>query len=127
MSKVKPWQLGVIALGLLVGVGSMVWTLSSRSDVELNPNLYLVDVETGQVYVADVSRYGMALPARHPSSKRTSLVRVTKQPDGSFEVSERDLQTLGALDEGVKVTAIDTETGKLKSPPSKPMAYKRPD
>lgn len=126
MNKVKPWQLVVIVLGLLVGAGSLAYSFMSQGEVVLADTMYLLDVENGDLYSVDISRKGMAVPALHPETKRSTLIRIDRLPDGTFEVSSRDLQTIPLLDPKAKIEAFDTETGKLKHPAGKIKTYVRP-
>lgn len=124
--KKNTWQIVIIVVGLLVGIGSLGYSLATANNVELADTMYLVDVETGELYSVDISRSGIALPARHPETKRMVLIRIDKNPDGSYQVSDRDLETLGILDADIKVQSIDRQTGNLISPKSTPKRYVRP-
>lgn len=125
MSNVKPWQLGVIVVGLVVGVGSVVWTWVNRSDVRLNHNITLVDVQDGQLYEFDNRRVHAIIPARHPETGVIALVRVA-QDSGKWYVIERDRILLGALGDGVKNTAVDEQTWEVRTKGGRPVAYSLP-
>ncbi len=121
----KPWQIGVIVVGLLVGCASAAWALFGRDDVKVNMLVHCIDVETGDIYRIDTDRNPLILPGRHPSSNRVSLVRVTKDDEGKWHVSGRDLQTLEMLDKDVKNIAVDDRTGDIKTPVKDPIDYIR--
>jgi hypothetical protein len=65
------------------------------------------------------------LPARHPSTGRVCLVRVSKDEQGAWYVKPRDRQTLSMLDTDVKNTAIDADSGELHASPKDPIEYAR--
>lgn len=124
--KVKGWQLAVIVLGLLVGGGLVGYSVMGSGDADLPDTMYLVDVESGELYSYPLSSgRSLILPARRMDSGKIALVRINKEDEG-WVVSERDLGSLGALDQGIPTKAIDTETGKLLSPPASPKRYTPP-
>lgn len=111
--KVKPWQIAVIVIGLLVGLGSAVYQLVAASGPELPDSMLLIDVETGQVYRASTHGNGIMLPARRPDSQTIALLRLRKEDNGEFVVAPRDLGLLDYLSKDVQVKAIDAETGRV--------------
>lgn len=117
----KPWQIGVIVVGLLVATGLTVWNLMGSDDAL--PSTYLViDVESGQIYRVNKDRYRLSLPAPHPQTKKRSLIGVQKDDQGYF-VSDYNLAALNALDEGVKNNAVDPKTGDLIGTVKEPVSY----
>jgi dipeptidyl aminopeptidase/acylaminoacyl peptidase len=125
--KSKPWQMVVIALGLLVGGGSLAYNLVNSGEVQTADAVFLVDVETGKLYrFSTGGGTGIMFPARRPDTKQIALVRVIKGEDGAWRVSDRDLSQLDHLDEGVKVAAVDPSTGKLLKDGGGPDRYVPP-
>lgn len=123
--KVKPWQMIVIALGLLIGGGSAAYTLLSGDSVDLTHQYYLIDVENGDLFRVDSKKYRLMLPARHPATGRISLVAVSRGDDGKWLVSPRDRETLKSLDQGVQNNAIDPDSGELTLTPKSPVDYQK--
>jgi hypothetical protein len=121
--KAKPWQIALIVIGLAVGLGSVVWFAMSGDTVGLDRRYFLVDVESGDIFEVDSSKYRLVLPARHPETGRVSLVGVSQDDDGTWFVSRRDLDTIKQLDREVQVKAVDTSSGDLVNPPGKPRRY----
>lgn len=76
----------------------------------------LIDVRTGEVYEWNTRDIGaVVLPARHPETGTVALVPINEFEPGKWSISERDLQLLQHLDDGVSVTAVDPATGAVKS------------
>ncbi len=117
----KPWQIGVIVVGLLAATGLSVWNLLG-SDGELPSTYLLVDVESGQVFRVNKDRHRLSLPAPHPKTKKRSLIGVEKDEQGFF-VDNYNLGALKSLDEDVKNTAIDPQTGEFLVPAKDPISY----
>jgi hypothetical protein len=113
---VKPWQIAVIVLGLLAAIGLIVYTLSTSEGPHVNSVLYLVDVESGDLYQADLEKHAVPLPAPHPVSHKVSLVRINKNADGKWAVSKRDKNLLGQLGKDVQNKAVDPDSGDLVTP-----------
>lgn len=122
--KPKPWQTAVIAIGLLLGGGLIVYSLAGSDGLEIADAYYLVDVETGQVYRASLSSNRVPIPAIHPETGRVSLIGASRKEDGTFYVSGRDLAMLSNLDKSVKNSAVDASTGEIAAS-GKPIDYPR--
>jgi hypothetical protein len=120
---VKPWQIIVIVLGLLIGVGSVVYMLATTDGPRVKTIMYLVDVETGELYRADLEKLAVALPGQHPISHRTCLVRIIKDDSGKWVVGKRDRGLFAQLDKDVQNKAVDPETGELLMPAKTPVEY----
>lgn len=125
--KVKGWQIVVIVLGLLVGGVLVGYSVFGAGDGDLADSMYLVDVETGSLYQYSItSGRSLILPARRMDTKQIALVRITREADGSWVVSQRDLASLGGLDQGISTKAIDVESGRLLTSPGTPAKYSPP-
>lgn len=111
--KVKPWQIALIVIGMLVGVGSIVYTLATREVPELADSYLLIDVETGEVFRVNANKYQVAIPAEHPSTGKMSLIRLSVDDKGEHFISSRMLGTLEAIPPQVPVKAFDRESGDL--------------
>ncbi len=111
--KVKPWQIGVIVIGLLGGVGLIVWWIATAGPVRLAHSYTLIDVTTGEIYEVDSTRYHLILPARRPDTGKIALVGVSKDEEGNWFVSPRDRGSIKELDPDVEVKAVDAQTGEV--------------
>lgn len=121
--KVKPWQIAVIVIGLLVGVGSAMYQLLTSSGPKLSDSMLLIDVETGEVFRASTTGNGIMLPARRPDTGKIALLRLRKDDEGKYYVTPRDLSLLQFLDKDVEVKAINADTGDVVNPPKDIKAY----
>lgn len=124
--RIKPWQIAVIVIGLLVGLGSAVYQIVAASGPDLPDSMLLIDVETGQVYRASTHGNGIMLPARRPDTGKIALIRLRTGENGEYEVAPRDLGLLDYLDKDVQVKAIDAESGKVLHASKDIKAYEEP-
>lgn len=121
----KPWQIGVIVVGLLVGCVSVAWAVFGKPDVNVNMIIHCIDVETGDIYRIDAEKNPLILPARHPTNNRVTLIRLGKDEKGTWHVTGRDMQTLDMLEKDAKNIAVDENTGDIKTPVKAPIDYVR--
>lgn len=121
--KPKLWHIIVIAVGLLVGLGSVVYYITTADADVVTHVIYCVDVETGDLYRIDTEKTPVIVPAKHPTTGRICLVRLTKDEKGGWFVKPRDRVLLQALDPGVTNNVIDPETGDVKVQLKEPIAY----
>jgi hypothetical protein len=122
--KAKPWQIALIVIGLAVGIGSAAWFSFGGDDVRLPTTHFLVDVESGEIFEFDSRKHQLVLPARHPETGRSTLIRLIKDDEGNWYVSERELGLLRIMDKDVKVQAIDPSTGNLTGQAPRPKTYR---
>lgn len=120
----KPWQIALIVIGLAVGLGSAAWVTFGGDGVRLPTTHFLIDVESGDIFEFDSRKKQLVVPARHPESGRTTLIRVIKDEEGAWYVSQRELGLLRVMDKDVKVSAIDPSTGQLTGAAPKPKTYR---
>ena len=123
--KVKPWQVTLVVAGLVVGTSSLAYSLLSRGEAELPHSMNVIDVETGELYTIDTTKYHVVVPVEHPKTKRICLVGVIKDGDGKWVVNRRSLETLSLLDPDVKNVAVNAETGEIQIPTKGPAKYSR--
>lgn len=89
MSEIKPWQMIVIALAVLV-LGYTGWSFISTDSIEQPSGIMTVDIMTGQLYDVRKGRAkGMALPARHPETNEPTLFPVERNEQGDWHIIER--------------------------------------
>lgn len=124
--KVKPWQIALIVIGLLVGAGSTIYTLLGSGGPQLADSVLLIDVETGQLYRASTRSKAIMLPARRPSDGKIALLRVRVDDQGKYYVTDRDLRLIDALDKGIEVKAVATDSGDIAEPSKEIKTYEAP-
>jgi hypothetical protein len=127
MSGVKPWQIGVIVVGLLVGTASAVYSFTRAGNVTLPHRSVWVDVETGDLFDVDTSRSPLLAPAMHPVTRRYSLLRTTKSDSGAVRIADRHMSILDELDKAVKPEAVNLETGEVKLSGKASTEYRSPE
>ena len=107
----KPWQLVVIALGVLGGIGGVTWVIMHDEPVELSHQVTLADVTTGELYTVSTKKRPVIIPEVSPTSGKQTLVRVEKNAQGKWIALRQDLASLAddadraALQENNEVTA----------------------
>ncbi len=119
----KPWQIALIAVGLVVGIASVVYNAVASGGPNLRHQYFLIDVQSGQVYEVDARRTRLILPATNPETGKISLVGIEKDEKGQWIVNPKDRAALAQLDQGVVNSVVDAETGTLKSPAKAPITY----
>lgn len=120
----KPWQIGVIVVGLLGGCGLLAWNLFGGSKIETIDSLTLVDVMDGSTFVVDLGgRRAVTVPARNPDTGEYTLVPVIKEGE-SWVVPEYYRPVLKQFEKTEFIA--DTSTGVMKPAASSPKQYKRP-
>lgn len=131
MPAAKPWQIAVIAGSVALSAGVIAWTVFGSEAAPTQPDVYLLDVETGDLWVANPRRQTIVVPARRPGdgpeAERTiALVRLDKDEAGKFIVNERDLEMLDWMDKSVQNKFVDPRTGQLlQAPASGAKSYPR--
>ena len=89
MGDLKPWQMIVIALAVLV-LGYTGWSFISNDSIQQPSGIMTVDIMTGQLYDVQKGRAkGMALPARHPETDERTLYPVKRDEQGDWHIIER--------------------------------------
>lgn len=83
MGEAKPWQIGVVVLGLLVLVGSIVYQCQSRPKYEFAETVTFVDVTTGELWVSPyrTDRSSM-FPTKNPKTGTLTLFPVAPEAGG---------------------------------------------
>lgn len=107
----KSWQIAVIAGGLLLGGGLLVWQTMGSGDqeAEFSDTMMLVDVATGQLYEVNLRKTRPAVPAKSPETGQRTLVTVHKSKEGQWVVTPTELDEVEAMKDANKV--IDLASG----------------
>jgi hypothetical protein len=117
MQGVKPWQLAVIVIGLLVGGGLITWQGFSPGAVKLADSIMLVDVTTGEIFEAPLpSDRTVGFPAKSPTTGKETLLPAT-QIEGKWFVGSRYREFVKDIVQSAGATsAADASTFEVKSP-----------
>lgn len=122
MDKMKPWQIGLFIAAVVVLGASLAWSFLGGSSIEKPDRIYLVDIETGEMYYAPFNRRGTVLvPARHPETKRRTLYPVEDDGESGWMIKRRYASTI----DPETATAI-ASNGKVKNPSGEPVKYVAP-
>ena len=95
MDNVKPWQIVLFVVAVAVLIFS-VWKFGFSNSIQsqLANEMMLVDVQTGQLYVRDLSgNKSFIIPSRNPETDEISLLPVL-EVDGEWILNERYLNSL---------------------------------
>ena len=87
----KPWQIAVIVVGLLGGCALLGWNLFGGKSIGTQDEVLLMDVITGDRFIADTSgRRGVLIPARNPDTQKFTLLPIVKDEKGQWRVDRLD-------------------------------------
>ncbi len=111
MSGAKPWQIAAIVLGLLGGAALITLNALSGEKPVLVNELFLVDVETGQVFRS--AEDTTLIPATNPATGKSTLYPVAKV-EGSWVISSRYIEDIRRGQKDIKT--FDPSTGKVTTP-----------
>jgi hypothetical protein len=113
MSGAKPWQIVVIVAAIVLVIGSLAYTFSGSAPVKTASELLLVDVGTGDLFVASVRNRGIAIPANHPETQQPTLVPVSQDEEGRWTVSRREIGALKTLKVSTSAL-VNEQTGEVR-------------
>lgn len=113
MGQMKPWQLILIVIGLLVCTGSVAMYVFGSPKVQTGTRIDLVDLATGDRWWIDVrgDRRG-TFPAKHPETGERTLVRVYE--DGGVWKSNEIGAAVNFVDRSKLVAVESFDQGTLK-------------
>jgi hypothetical protein len=117
MQGIKPWQLAIILIGLVVGGGLITWQTASSDQVKLADAILLVDVTTGEIIDAPFpSGRPVMFPGKNPKSGKATLLPAT-QEEGKWFVGSRYRSAVKEVVEAAGGTsAIDPKSFEVKTP-----------
>ncbi|KAA0214543.1 MAG: hypothetical protein DYG94_10440 [Leptolyngbya sp. PLA3] len=120
----KPWQIGVITVGLLGGLGLVGWQLFGGDHVGTLDEVMLMDVSTGDRYVADVSgRKSVFIPEKNPETGEYTLLPIHRGEDGKWRINH--LELIKQFPPGQIQAIEDADSGIVKPSGSKPKRFHR--
>jgi hypothetical protein len=87
MGEVKPWQIAVIVVGLIVMVGGVAYSCRSSERVDFATSIIMVDVTTGELIASPLpANKTVQFPAVNPGTKFATFYPA-EQKDGQWFVS----------------------------------------
>lgn len=111
MGGAKPWQIALIALAIVVLLGSLAWRITHSESVNYQQEFVLVDVETGELFkVHRPSDRSLPTPAMNPVTERITLFPAAKDGE-TWIVPEQYRKYLEAGMPAVE----DISSGRLKA------------
>ena len=111
MQSVRPWQIVLFVLAVLaVGFSVARGLLADRP--ELSHQLYLVDVQSGELFSIDPSGKSIPVPARNPATGERNLYPAAKDEQGQWTLDFRALEQIRS-DRPDTAKAIDIESGRV--------------
>ena len=112
MGDLKKWHIVLFVLAI-VGLGvSLALSLRSNEPAGMADTLYLVDIETGELFSKSIRNRSAVVPGTHPTTKRQTLFPVYKDEAGRWMLRLRYLEGLPADQKADAIT--NRETGEVR-------------
>jgi len=123
MENVKPWQIVLILVAFAaLGFSLIKFGFKSSPESQMANSMTLVDVQTGQRYIADLSgNNSILLPARNPETNAIALIPVYEE-DGVWYLWERYRSAMDQID--VPTDAVPNVNGPVNILDSEPIRLK---
>lgn len=130
MDGLKTWQKVLAVVALVVLAGSLWFTFFSGDRVRLASRVYLIDVVSGDVFVADISgRRSVIIPAKNPETGERTIVPVERMENGDHVVSSRYRELAYEILQQRNVSlsdVIESNTWKINARLDRAPTYRRP-
>jgi len=123
MDGIKPWQLAIIIIGLVGGIGLVGWNLFGGEKIQQADSVVMVDVNSGELFQFSVKgSKSVLIPARHPDTGERTLLPVDKGEDGGWVVAARYMHVMSRYkpEERTSIDAqgrVKGDSGKIKRVP----------
>lgn len=125
MDGVKPWQLAVIIIGLVGGLGLLGWQIFGGEKIHTPSSIMLMDVVTGDRFVADVTgRRSIFLPEKNPDTGKYTLVTISKTDDGSWIAKGAETITEISRDQFNAIASVENPVATPSDAKPKPLRGK---
>lgn len=126
MMHAKPWQIAVVALGLIGGVAGIVYAVRSNPGLDLAKSILYVDAQTGELFDIEIpSKGSLGVPEKNPTTGKDTLLPVFKDDSGTWRVSERYRGSVGGMGVKPEELALDAKTGVVKVKEGNPRKVSR--
>jgi hypothetical protein len=111
MVQLKPWQIAVIAIGLIGLVGGIAFTMFSGPRIHTPDSITMLDVQTGDRFVFDTSgRRAVIVPSKHPDTGERTLLPLYEE-DGRWFVSR--IEVFEDRESSELAAVRDRQTGEV--------------
>jgi hypothetical protein len=123
MDGIKPWQLAIIIIGLVGGIGLVGWNLFSGQRIQQADSVVMVDVNTGALFEFSVKgSKSVLIPAKNPETGERTLLPVDKAEGGGWMIAARYMHAMSRYkpEERTSIDAQGRVTGdsdKIKRVP----------
>lgn len=123
MRGVKPWQIVVMALGLIAAAALAVYWFAHSSDVPQQANTArLIDIQTGSLFEARYpEKRPVMYPAKNPSTGTETLYPVFKSGDG-WTLDKRYIQKVRGEKALKADLLIDQKSGEVRAANQSPIS-----
>ena len=108
MDRLKPWQIILLVVSLLVLIGGVWYSLRGKGP-DFGDRLYFVDLASGDLYVFNLKgTHGLLIPAKNPDTgERTLLPLQINEDEEEVRISPRYQSTADMLLERDNITLSD--------------------
>lgn len=115
MSQAKPWQIAVVALGLVGGIAGVVYAVRSNPGLDLAKSILYVDAQTGELFDMVIpSKGSLGVPEKNPTTGKDTLLPVFQDESGNWRVSDRYKGAIGGMGLKPDELAVDAKSGMAK-------------
>lgn len=98
MESVKPWQIGVFALAVIVLGASLYWTFRGDNNPDFADRIIFVDVKTGDRYEISITGRGFGMvPFINPDTAEFTLMPAEENSNGDWVIDDRYFSELVRL------------------------------
>ncbi|MDX2147898.1 MAG: hypothetical protein SFZ23_10280 [Planctomycetota bacterium] len=109
--QLKPWQIVLFVVAVLACVASVAWSVMGGDQPKMARSVLLVDVTTGELFRAS-TKQTLVLPERNPDSGKSTLLPVSKNPEGKHVIDRRYIDS---LDPDVKPIILKDGVANVKA------------
>ncbi|MFG0326616.1 MAG: hypothetical protein ACF8SC_05020 [Phycisphaerales bacterium JB037] len=90
MDSVKPWQIGVLALAVIVLGASLYWSFKGDGNPDFATKLSYADVKTGDRYEISIAGKGFGMaPQLNPDTAEYTLMPIEEDENGNWVIKDR--------------------------------------
>jgi len=127
MDSLKPWHIAILVIGLGVLVGGVFFSIRSAGPtVTLADSMTMADVVTGELFEVALSKHGITIPLKNPSTGADTLYPVSKDDEGRWVIPTRYLGTATSSKELKPLALKDAKTGEVTIKSDKPTRITAP-
>jgi hypothetical protein len=112
MQQLRPWQI-VLFVAAVLALGFIGYKVIRGNGINVEHDLLVVDVITGELYEIDTNGRGIVLPTKNPATGERTMFAIFKDEDGQWFLEGRALGAVldRELDTG---EFVNRETGAIE-------------